>query len=361
MNSENPAAPLVKSVVVLAGIAILILAMQVASDILSPVLLAMVLAVTASPLLGWFTKRGAPAWLALILTILLNALLILGIVWLVGLSVQDFSDKLPAYEQRIEEIEHSLGSTLTNLGVDVDNLTADPIIAPERLLELVAGFAGGIVSGLSNWGLVLLTSAFFLVEATVMPRKVQNVTEEGDPAVVRVLRLTQDLRQYMGINAGVGLLAAVLNVILLAAIGVDFALLWGVLSFFMSFIPNVGFLISVIPPALMALIQFGVPQMLIVIVLYIVINFVVDNVIKPRFIQEGVNISVLITFLSLIVWGWVLGPIGAILAVPMAIIIQAILDSREETRWLAYMMGSGKEPFESGAEPDRNVLEQDVV
>ncbi|MFC2046055.1 AI-2E family transporter [Chloroflexota bacterium] len=355
MNSKTSAPSIVATVVIFAGASILLLAMRAASDILSPVLLAMVLAITAAPLLDWFMKRGAPAWLALVLTIVLNVFVILGIVWLVGLSVQDFADKLPAYEQRIEEIEQSLGSTLTNLGVDVDNLSADPVIAPEALLELVAEFAGGIVSGLSNWGLILITSAFFLVEATVMPRKMRNVTEEGDPDVLRVLRLAEDLRQYMGINAGVGLFAAILNVILLAVIGVDFALLWGVLSFFMSFIRNVGFLISVIPPALMALIQFGMPQMLIVIVAFIVINFVVDNVIKPRFIEEGVNISVLMTFLSLVVWGWVLGPIGAILAVPMAIIIQAIFASREETRWLAYMMGSGKEPFELGAEPGPDV------
>jgi predicted PurR-regulated permease PerM len=355
MNSDNPSAPLIRPVVIITGIAILILAMRAASDVLSPILLAMVLAITAAPLLGWFMRRGAPAWLALVLTIVLTVLLILGIVWLVGLSVQDFADKLPGYEKRFGEIEQTLGTTLTNLGVDVDNLTADPIIAPQGLLELIAGFAGGIVSGLSNWGLILLTSAFFLVEAAVMPRKVQEITEEGDSDVVRLLRLNQDLRQYMVINAGVGLLAAIVNVILLAIIGVDFALLWGVLSFFMSFIPSVGFLISVIPPALMALIQFGLPEMLIVVVAYIVINFVVDNVIKPRFIEEGVNISPLMTFLSLILWGWVLGPIGAILAVPMAIIVQAILASREGTRWLAYLMGSGKEPFESGAEPDPNL------
>jgi predicted PurR-regulated permease PerM len=127
----------------------------------------------------------------------------------------------------------------------------------------------------------------------------------------------------------------------------------------MSFIPNVGFLISVIPPAFMALIQFGVTEMLIVIVAYVVINFLVDNVIKPRFIQEGLNISATVTFLSLILWGWVLGPIGAILAVPMAMIVQAILESRQETRWLAYMMGDGSEPFELEAELDQQMLQQD--
>jgi predicted PurR-regulated permease PerM len=204
----------------------------------------------------------------------------------------------------------------------------------------------------------MLTSVFFLVEATIMPRKVRSVAEESDPDVRRGIRFTQDIRQYMTINAGVGLLAAVINVILLAIIGVDFALLWGVLSFFMSFIPSVGFFISVIPPAIMALIQFGVTEMLIVIVAYIGINFLVDNVIKPRFIEEGLNISAAVTFVSLIVWSWVLGPIGAILAVPMAMIVQAILDSREETRWMAYMMGSGSEPFKPKAEQDQIVLNE---
>jgi predicted PurR-regulated permease PerM len=111
----------------------------------------------------------------------------------------------------------------------------------------------------------------------------------------------------------------------------------------------------------MALIQFGVTEMVIVIVAYIGINFLVDNVIKPRFIEEGLNISVAVTFLSLIVWGWVLGPIGAILAVPMAMIVQAILDSREETRWMAYLMGSGSEPFEQEAETGINELEEGMV
>lgn len=359
MNAETPAPPLINSVIIVAGVAIVLLAMRVASDILSPVLLALVLAITVSPLLHWFMNRGAPSWLALILTIVLVVAIVLGIVWLVGLSMQDVGEKLPAYEQRIVEIEQTLGSRLTNLGIDVNNLAADPIIAPDRLLEL-AEFAGGVVSGLSNWGLILLTSAFFMVEVTIIPGKVKSVAEDNAPGVLRTLRLTQDLRQYTTITSGVGLLAAVINVIVLVIIGVDFALLWGVLSFFMSFVPNVGFIISVIPPALMALIQFGFTEMLIVIVAYIVINFLVDNVIKPRFIEKSVNISATVAFLSLILWGWILGPIGAILAVPMAIILQSILNSREQTRWMAYMMGSGSEPFKAEDIQEQNMLESDA-
>lgn len=169
--------------------------------------------------------------------------------------------------------------------------------------------ADGIVSGVANWGVILLTSIFFLVEATAIPRKVKSITDEGDPAVLRIVRLTRDLRQYVAIEAGVDFLTAVVNVILLVAIGVDFALLWGVLAFFLSFVPAVGIFIAIVPPALMALIQFGVPQMLIVIVGYIIISFVAVNHIKPRFVQKTVNISVLVTFLSLILWGWVRSPL----------------------------------------------------
>jgi predicted PurR-regulated permease PerM len=352
---------MVTSVVLLAGVCIVLLAMRTASDILSPILLAFILAITSTPFLYWFMKKGAPAWLALILTIGMDVVVILALVWLVGSSVQDFGESVSEYEARLTEIEQALGGRLANLGVDVESLAADQLTAPEELLGVAAGFAGGIVSGLSNWGLIILANVFFLVEATIMPRKIQSVTGEGDPDVQRVLRLNQDLRQYMVINAGVGALAAVFNVIFLTIMGVEFAILWGVLSFFFSFVPNIGFIISVIPPAIMALLQFGVTEMLIVIVVYVVINFLVDNVIKPRFIQEGLNISATVTFLSLILWGWVLGPIGAILAVPMAIIVQAIFGSREETRWLAYLMGSGSEPFEPEEEPDQNGLEEAVA
>jgi AI-2 transport protein TqsA len=333
------------------------LAMRATNAILAPILLAFVLAITTTPLLDWFIKKGAPSWLALILTILLIVIFILGLVWLVGNSVQNFSESISDYQQRFMEIEQELGGFLTKLGVDVNNLGADQSTSPQGLLQLAASFVGGIVSGLSNFGLIILTTIFFLVEALAMPRKVQNVAQESSPGVRQFLQLNQELRQYMAINAGVGLLGAVINVILLTIMGIEFAVLWGILSFFLSFIPNVGFILSVIPPALMALLQYGPREMLIVIVAYNVINFMVDNVVKPQFIQKGVNISVLQTFLSLILWGWVLGPIGAILAVPMAIVVQAVLDSRPETRWLGYLMGSGEEPFNPGAELDHEEVE----
>jgi predicted PurR-regulated permease PerM len=343
---------MVTSVVLFAGIAILLLAIRAASEIIAPVLMAFVLAICTTPFLNWFIKKGLPAWLAMVITIGVDVLVLVGLVWMISSSVQNFSASIDQYDQRFAEIQQNLGPVLDNLGIDVNNMSTDDSTSPRSLLEFVAGFVGGIVSGLSNWGLIIMTGIFFLVEAISMPKKIENLKAEDDPSINRIMHLNQGLRQYMIINAGVGALAAVVNTIFLGVMGIEFAVLWGVLSFFFSFVPNVGFIISVIPPAIMALIQFGWERALIVVAAYVIINFVVDSVIKPRFIQEGVNISVAVTFVSLVIWGWVLGPIGAILAVPMSIIVQAILNSRKETRWLAYMMGSGEKPFNPEKEFD---------
>jgi len=349
MNTKTTVSPIVTSAIFLAAMCILLLAMRAFSEILAPILLALVLAICTTPFLNWFMKKGLSGGLALVIVIVIDVVLLLGLVWLVGNSVQNFTASISQYDQRFAEIESTLGGVLANLGVNPEDMAENPELAePGKLLGTAAGFVGGIVSGLSNWVLIIMAGVFFLVEALSMPNKVESVesTVQGDdPSIQRIFRLTAGLRQYMIINAGVGALAAVFNTILLAVMGIEFAVLWGILSFFFSFVPNIGFLISVIPPALLALIQFGFTEMLIVVGAYIVINFLTDNVIKPRFIEEGVNISVAVSFLSLIIWGWVLGPIGAILAVPMSIIVQAILNSRDETRWLAYMMGSGSEPY----------------
>lgn len=361
MNSKATLPPLVVPVVTLAAIFVLLLAMRATSQILAPLFMSFVLAVTVSPVQNWFIRKGTPSWLALVLTVVLVVVFILSVVWLVGNSVNNFSESIASYQDRLAEIQESLGGVLTKLGVDVSDLTTGDSSSPRALLQLAVNFVGGLVSGLSNFGLIILTAIFFLVEAIAMPRKVKNVAPKSDAEVQRFFHLNEALREYMVINAAVGLLAAVINVGLLFVMGIEFAVLWGVLSFFFSFIPNVGFWFSVIPPAIMALIQFGPGQMLVVVVAYIVINFLVDNVIKPQFIQRGVNISATVTFLALIIWGWVLGPIGAILAVPMAMIIQAIFDSRPETRWVAYLMGGGDKPFNPDAAPGPGQDDLDVA
>jgi predicted PurR-regulated permease PerM len=139
-------------------------------------------------------------------------------------------------------------------------------------------------------------------------------------------------------KTGLGLLAATGDVILLLIMGVDFALLWGVIAFLFSYIPTIGFWFALIPPTLMALLQFGWQEALIVLIGYVIINTLVDNVISPKIMGSDLNMSTLVVFLSLIVWGWILGGVGAILAVPLTLMVMFILASFHDSRWLAVLM-----------------------
>jgi len=124
---------------------------------------------------------------------------------------------------------------------------------------------------------------------------------------------------------------------------IPFALLWGVLAAILSFIPSIGFIFSVIPPMILAFAQYGWEAALIVLLGYWIINGTVDNIIKPRFIGEGLNLSILVIFISVILWGWVLGPIGGLLSVPITLMFKTmVLDSHDNTRWLSNMMNTGE-------------------
>ncbi len=146
------------------------------------------------------------------------------------------------------------------------------------------------------------------------------------------------MRSYVVLNTVFGLAAAIMNTLLLWALGVDFALLWGVLSFLLSFLPNIGFVLALAPPALLALLQFGVARAVMVAIGFIVINTIVDNVIKPRFVGESLDLTPAVIVLSLVFWGWLLGPVGALLAVPLSIATKFLLEAFDDARWLAHLM-----------------------
>ena len=357
-QSKVRISPLITLVVVLASVGILLLSLQAAREIISPVILALVLAISITPIINWFMRKGAPGWLAFLLSLFIIYSIMLGLVWLITLSLQDFTASIPTYEQEFQRILLVAGSTLTSYGIDINSLIdGDTIIAPDKAMTLAADFAGELVAGLSNWGLILVTATFFLMEATKMPEKLRIVIGESGQHVQRIIRFNQDVRYFVSLSAGLGLVAAVLDVILLMVLGVDFVLLWGVFAFLMGFIPNIGIFLAIIPPAIMAYIQFGVLQMVVVVVGFLLINQLINSSIKTRFIRSRLNLSGLVIFLSLMLWGWVFGPIGAIVAVPIALLIQTILASQKETYWMAYIMGEGNEAFKPETEQDQKVLE----
>ena len=353
--------PLITMVVVLASLGVILLTLQAAREIISPVILALVLAISVTPIINWFLRKGVPGGLAFVLTLIILYSIMLGLVWLISIAIQDFTASFQTYEQNVERILWEAGKILTSFGIDIEDLIdSDRIIVPDQAIALAVDFTGKLVASLSNWGLILVTSAIFLMEATKMPQKLQNIIDESGPQVQRIIRFNQDVRYFMSLSAGLGLVAAILDVVLLLVLGVDFPLLWGVFAFLMGFIPNIGIFLAIIPPAIMAYIQFGFPQMVAVVVGFLIINQLINSSIKTRYIRSRLNLSAPVLFLSLMLWGWVFGPIGAIVAVPIALLIQAILGSRPETSWLAYLMGDGHESYNPGENQAQYVKEKSI-
>ena len=185
MNSRSRINPLITLLFVLASLSITLIALRSARDILSPIILAFVLAVTASPLINWLKRRGVPDLLAFVLTIFIIFVVVIGVVWLISASIQDFTQRLPAYSQNLEGIKQDANRILESVGLSIEGLVAsERIVTPEAGMELAAEFASGLISNLSNWTLILVTSIFFLLETTKMPRKMKNIVADDDPPVI---------------------------------------------------------------------------------------------------------------------------------------------------------------------------------
>ena len=188
---------------------------------------------------------------------------------------------------------------------------------------------------------MLLVLIFMLLDTAGFTTRLKIGFPENNPTLVRFSGLVCDLRKYVSITTKINIFIGLVDTIFLLILGVDFALLWGLLAFLLCYIPSIGFWLALIPPFILALFEFGITKALIVLVGYILINGSVQNFLHPKMMGSGLNLSPLVVVISLFFWAWVLGPIGALLAVPMTIIVKEIfLEGFDDTRGLAVLMGS---------------------
>lgn len=350
MKTDLASSSIVKPLVGLAAFVIVIYGMRSASSILSPILLAAIVGISAMPLAEWLHRKGLPQWLALLVTIIVLILGIVGLIAVIGISVSRLISSLPQYQDNLQEQIQTLQSSLSSLNLG-DSSIHDFLAGqdPGRILSFVGSLFGGIMGSLSQLVILLMVLIFLIVAGPSLSIKLVSDFPAESPGVARFRGLARDLRQYVSITTWINFLVGLVNAILLILLGVDFPILWGVLAFLMGYIPNVGFWIALIPPFFLALLEFGAGRALIVLVGYILINGGVQNFLQPKMMGAGLNLSTLVVVVSLFFWGWVLGPMGALLAVPMTMVVKEILlDAYDDTRGLADLM-SADQPVEKPA------------
>jgi AI-2 transport protein TqsA len=288
-----------------------------AAQVLNSILLAMLLTVTVVPAFDALRRRGLSKGVAVVLTTLLLAGVLIVLLGILGLSGTRLIQVLPHYQDRAQSLQKELASLLVSRGIEPERVFSLELVDPNRLLGLAAGFLSGLGQVLSQALLLILIVAFFLAE-----RGIRDHTFQPGGTAARVAR---DVRQYLVITALTGLGFSLVVYVLMLAVGTDLALVWAVLAFIMNYVPNVGIILSVVPPVILTLLELGWQRALVVLAGFLVLNFVVDNVIKPRFMQSGLDVPPLVGLLSLVVWAYLLGPIGALLALPLTIALRRVL------------------------------------
>lgn len=333
--------PLLFFLVGLASVFIIISGIRDLAFILNPILLSVVITITLIPLPAWFGKRGVPGWLSLVLTFLV-VLAILGLVLLViFVGMAQLADVLPTLRQAALQADATIAESQNDvLGVQIDEVTTaiQALITSQRLTGVATTLVTALFVGLSQAFLVMLIFAFMLSSALALPSSARLGLRTDHPLIQQAAALTTDVRRYITLTTALNFLVGLGNTIFLFAIGVDLALLWGLLSGLLGYIPAVGFWIAMLPPLALAFIEDGPLAALAVLIGYALINGTVENLVKPRMLGNQLKISPAVVVISLFVWGWLLGAVGAILSTPLTLLILSILQGFESTRWVAILL-----------------------
>jgi len=339
MNAIKQKTEASKILVTIAAFVIVVAGMSAAKVILVPFLLAAFIAIISAPPLFWLQRKGLPTWLALVIVIIGVLFIGLLVAGLVGSSVKDFSEDLPVYEAKFKQHTAVIMGWLEKHGVDVSGLALTKIFNPGGAMKLVAVLLNSLGNVLASGFLILMTVIFMLLEASSFPAKLRTALSEPQSSLTRLDIFISNVKHYMAIKTLVSLATGIFIAIWLTIIGVDYPLLWGLLTFALNYVPNIGSIIAAAPAVLLAIIQLGLIRALLAAAGYIVINLLMGSVIEPRFMGRGLGLSTLVVFLSLLFWGWILGPVGMLLSVPLTITAKIALDSRDETRWIAILLG----------------------
>ena len=319
------------SVVIIAGL-------RVAAELIVPLLLAIFTAMILSSPLRWLKAKRLPAPLAIALLIGLVLVITMMVAAVVSAAIGDFRQALPSYGSQFETLSSNLVAALGQHGVVLDQSQWQTLFDPSALFKMVANTLSSLGNALTNGLLILLLVVFMLAEEQSFIDKLER--SGGSAAGVASLRsFARSVNSYMALKSLISLATGLVIWLWLWLLGVDYAVMWGLLAFLLNFVPNIGSLIAAVPAVLLALLQLGVSGAVIAASGYLAVNFVMGNLIEPRVMGRGLNLSPLVIFLSLLLWGWVLGPVGMLLSVPLTIMLKLALESRQQSAWVGAMLG----------------------
>ncbi|MCC5849722.1 MAG: AI-2E family transporter [Verrucomicrobia bacterium] len=331
---------LTRGLVSMAAFVIFISGLRAANYIIVPFMLAVFIAVITSPLMVWLRKRGMrPSF-----SVLVIVMMVIGVLWtflqVVGPSITQFIGRSGEYITQLRGITRNWVLWLQDKNVDIELETVNAIFDPVNIMRNTANALSFLQGMLTNTFLILITVVFLLLELAGLPQKLRLAFGPDHPSIHGWELFADSLNRYLAIKSVVSLMTGICAYTLVRLLNVEFALLWGMLAFMLNYVPNIGSILAAVPPVMVALATLDTPRAIYVLIGYICINVIFGNLLEPRIMGKGLGLSTLVVWLSLIFWGWVFGPVGMLLSVPLTMVVKIAMESRQETMWLAVLLAS---------------------
>ncbi|MFC1550344.1 AI-2E family transporter [Candidatus Neomarinimicrobiota bacterium] len=327
------------SLLAFAGFIIIVAGMRASATLLVPFLLAIFIAVICLPVLELLKRYGIHQTVSVLLVI--AGFLCIGflLVLLFQTSLEDFSASLPAYQENLNQLSQDIINKLQPQMLDSVEDLLNETLNPSTIMQVIANSMSSVGLVLTNGLLILLTVIFILFEASSFPQKIKAVFKKTKEPIERYENFIKIVNNYLGIKTVISFLTGITVFFFLLFAGIDFPILWALLAGILNFIPNIGSIIAAIPPVLLATIQYGPGRAVIIIIGFVVINLIYGNFLEPRLMGKKLGLSTLVVFVSLVFWGWVLGPVGMLLSVPLTMIVKIALEGNERTHHWAILLG----------------------
>ncbi len=327
-----------RTLFVAAAVVVVIAGLKAAQSLMLPFLLALFLAIICTPAVTWMTQRKIPAALAVLAVVVVLLAFFSGLGAIVGGSVNEFTSFAAQNQARFDGLVESASTWFEARDIDPETLDILNMLQPSKLINMLGAVLKNLAAVLSNFFLILLTMIFMLLEATSLPIKVRAAVGSSRFDADNMRQAVIQVQRYLGLKTLTSMATGLLVGFWTAILGLDFAVVWGLLAFLLNYIPSIGSIVAAVPAVLLGLVQGGLGLALFVAVGYLVVNVGIGNFIEPWLMGRTLGLSTLVVFLSLVFWGWVWGGVGMLLSVPLTMIIKILLENTDDLQWLAVML-----------------------
>ncbi|OAT19760.1 putative transport protein [Buttiauxella noackiae ATCC 51607] len=327
-----------KAVIMLGMLVIILVGIKVAAEIIVPFILALFIAIILNPMIRRLERIRVPRVLAISFVISVIIFFMAVLLAYLGTTLNELTRTLPQYRSLLISPLQTLDPWLQRIGISVSVDELVKYIDPNAAMTLVTSLITQLSNAMTSIFLLLLTVVFMLIEVPQLPVKLQQLMSRPEEGMGAIQRALDSVSHYLVLKTAISLVTGLVVWIMLATLDVRFAFVWGLLAFSLNYIPNIGSVLAAIPPVAQVLVFSGLYDALLVVAGYLAINLVFGNIIEPRMMGRGLGLSTLVVFLSLIFWGWLLGPVGMLLSVPLTIAVKIALEQNEGGRSIAVLL-----------------------